>query len=252
MNGADGISGSSPGGSGGAADAAGKFLYLDPEMARVLQAFGVDLVLDVGANHGQFALELIRAGYAGRILSFEPLASAHAALLKASQDYPQWDVAERCAIGDRNGSGLLHVAGNSQSSSFLPILAAHTAAAPASSYIASETVALRTLDEMAAAAIAASARPFLKLDVQGFEARVLDGAAGLMGKFVGLQVELDLLPLYQGTVSMEEMMSRLRALGFSLFRIRPGFTDPNSDRMLQVDGIFFRVPEPWAGTQSDK
>lgn len=218
------------------------FLYLDPEMVGLLRSFGVDLVLDVGANCGQFALELIRAGYEGRILSFEPLAEAHADLLRVSRDYPQWRVAERYAIGDRNGEAILHVAGNSESSSLLSALSAQTAAAPGSRYVDSESVAMRTLDEVAAAAVADAARPFLKLDVQGFESRVLDGAKGLLGKLIGIQAELDLVPLYRGSVSLEEMLARLRGLGFALYRIRPGFTDRRSGRMLQCDGIFFREP----------
>lgn len=52
--------------------------------------------------------------------------------------------------------------------------------------------------------------------------------------------ELELVPLYEGSVFLEIMLTRLRNLNFSLCRIRPGFSDPRSGRMLQVDGIFFR------------
>jgi FkbM family methyltransferase len=216
------------------------YVYLDPATVRLLTFFEVDLVLDVGANQGQFARELIRAGYKGRIVSFEPLAAAHARLVEASRGEQRWTVAERCAIGDHAGIAILNVAGNSESSSLLPMLEAHEAAAPAARYVGSETVALRRLDEVAADEVAAAARPFLKLDVQGYEHFALQGAVGLLPRIVGIQAELNLAPLYEGAACLEEMLGRLRELGFAPYRLIPGFSEPRSGRMLQVDGVFFR------------
>jgi len=217
-----------------------EFRYLDPRMVDLLEAFGIDVVLDVGANRGQFALELIRAGYLGRIVSFEPLSSAHAVLVEASHRHPQWVVAERCAISDRSGTAVLNVAGNGESSSLLPMLAAHQAAAPAARYVGSETVLVRRLDEAAADDVAPAARPFLKLDVQGLEHRVLDGATDLLPRIAGVQAELNLAHLYEGDLLIDEMLPRLQRLGFAAHWLVPGFTDRRSGRMLQVDGIFFR------------
>ena len=216
------------------------FRYLDPDVVLLLDRFRVDLVIDVGAHRGQYASELMRAGYRGRILSFEPQCDAHAELLRAASAEPRWSVGERCAIGDRPGTAQLHVAGNSQSSSLLPMLPAHERAAPASRYVGAETVSLRRLDSAAADGCAQHERVFLKVDVQGFERQVLEGAAGLMPRIVGVQVELDLVPMYEGSAQLEETSAYLRTLGFALYRIRPGFTDPSSARMLQVDGTYFR------------
>lgn len=216
------------------------YRYLDPSIVDFLKAFRVDLVLDIGANRGQFARELIYAGYKDRIVSFEPQSTAYAGLLEASRHYPLWTAAPRCAIGDRSGVARLNLAGNSESSSLLPMMAIHRAAAPASRYIGTERVRVLRLDDAAESELKDSARPFLKIDVQGFESRVLDGAPHTLKLSVGLQVELDLVPLYEGSVPMENMVARLRALGFTLYRIMPGFSDRCSGRMLQVDGLFFR------------
>ena len=72
-------------------------------LAAMLAHHGVNLVLDVGANVGQFAASLRRSGYRGRMLSFEPLGDAHARLLVAARGDPHWEVAPRVAIGDRDG-----------------------------------------------------------------------------------------------------------------------------------------------------
>jgi hypothetical protein len=68
-----------------------------------LQRRGVTVVLDVGANIGQFARSIRKAGYRARIISFEPLSVAHAKLLVAAQRDPLWDVAPRCALGASHG-----------------------------------------------------------------------------------------------------------------------------------------------------
>lgn len=217
--------------------------YLDPALPELLRHFGIDLVFDVGANTGQYALELIEAGYEGRIVSFEPLSTAHPQLLAASQGHDGWTVEDRGALGAEAGTATLHVAGNLQSSSLLGMLDTHVDAAPASRYVDAETVTVRTLDEAGAPHAAAARAPFLKLDVQGFEDRVLAGATTLLPRIRGIQVEMSLVPLYEGEPAFEWWLARLRSLGFDLWRIWPGFSDPRTGRTLQVDGMFFR-PSP--------
>lgn len=87
----------------------------------MLRAYGVDLVLDVGANVGQFARSLIDVGWTGRIVSFEPMSEPYAALQRASARHPQWEIAERCCIGDHNGEIELHASEDSVASSVLPL-----------------------------------------------------------------------------------------------------------------------------------
>ncbi len=215
-------------------------LYMDPKLPEFLRLFDIDLVFDVGANVGQFAQELIAAGYAGRIVSFEPLTEAHAELERSSQDHGPWVAAERCALGAETGEAIINIAGNLQSSSLLPMLDGHVQAAPRSRYVGAEAVPVRTLDDTGAEHAASARAPFLKIDVQGFEDRVLQGATRLLPKIRGVQVEMSLVPLYDGEPGFEWLLSRLRALGFDLWWIRPGFIDDSTGRALQVDGVFFR------------
>ncbi|MGH6803505.1 MAG: FkbM family methyltransferase [Methyloceanibacter sp.] len=209
-------------------------------LSTMLASHGVDLVLDVGANTGQFALSLREAGYAGRLVSFEPLSTAHAQLLQTSRDDPQWEIAPRVAIGDHEGEIEIHIAGNSVSSSVLEMLDSHAGAAPGSAYVGRERAQLSTLDTLARDYLSLGTVPFLKIDTQGYEDRVLDGATELLAKAHGLQLELSLVPLYEGQQLFDVLSERLRALGFSIWAIWPGFFDPRSGRMLQVDTTFFR------------
>ena len=212
-------------------------------LARMLRHEEVTVVLDVGANTGQFAKGVRLGGYRDRIVSFEPLTSAHGRLLRAARRDRGWSVAPRMAIGDHDGSIEINIAGNSVSSSILGMLPAHFAADPDSAYVGREKVALRTLDSAAAEFIRGEDRIFLKVDVQGAENQVLAGASKLLPQIVGVQLELSLVPCYRDQLLFFAMTQRIERLGYSLWAIAPGARDERSGRQLQCDGIFVRHPE---------
>lgn len=211
------------------------------QLVRGLDRFGVDLVIDIGANVGQFVFGLRRAGYTGNIVSFEPLADAHQKLSKAANRDALWTVQPRCAVGDKNGEVEINIAANSVSSSILPIMASHANAAPGCSYVGKNRVPLVTLDSVSENVLGDSKTPFLKIDTQGFEWQVLDGAVQTMPKIRGILCELSLLPLYEGQRLWMEMIKRLEREGFALWAIQRGFTDPRDGRTLQLDVTFFRM-----------
>ena len=206
-----------------------------------LRTFDIDLVIDIGANNGQFAKELRAGGYSGRIVSFEPLTTAHRRLLQASKNDSAWQVHSRCALGDHLGEIELNISGNSVSSSILPMLTAHSNAAPASTYLGSETAPLTTVDNAVLPYFEGAKAPFLKIDTQGYEWYVLDGALATLPKVRGIQVELSLVPLYEGQRLWRECIERLEAAGFVLWALQPVFIDPANGRTLQWDGLFFRL-----------
>ncbi len=210
------------------------------QLDRLLKFCGVDLVLDVGANSGHYAKDLRAHGYVGRIVSFEPLAAAHAKLERAAKGDANWLVAPRMALGNEEGQIDLHVAGNSLSSSVLDMLPAHVNAAPASAYVAVETVPLNRLDKVADMFLKDVRRALLKIDTQGYEDRVLTGAHGILQSVVAIQCELSLIPLYAGQPLFDEMRSKIEAMGFELFAIFPGYVHEQTGRTLQIDGFFVR------------
>lgn len=206
-----------------------------------LREFGIDLVLDVGANKGQFASEIRQCGYTGRIVSFEPLSQAHSELLQASAGDPMWEAYPRCALGDHDGEVEINIAGNSESSSILPMLEAHRSAAPESAYQGKETVPIKTLDAVAGQYLKDARAAFLKIDTQGFEWQVLDGARKALPHIKGILVELSLVPLYEGQHLWSDVIERLETEGFTLWAFKPVFYDRATGRTLQVDGIFYRT-----------
>lgn len=214
-------------------------------VVQLLAHFGIDCVIDVGANSGGFASTIRSVGYPGRIVSLEPLSGPFELLAAQAAKDPDWE-ALRVAAGDEDGEITINIAGNAgASSSVLAMLDTHADAAPESRYVGTEEVPQRRLDGLLPEIGIDSAHPaFLKLDVQGYEAAVLDGAAELFGAgaIKGLQMELSLVPLYAGAITYTDGLDRAERLGMSLMGLLPGFSDPRSGRLLQVDAVFFAEP----------
>jgi FkbM family methyltransferase len=181
-------------------------------------------------------------GYDRRIVSFEPMKVAHDALIRTAAGDGLWEIAERIAIGAEQCSVPLNVAGNSVSSSVLPMLTSHTIVVPESRYTGTELVQVVPLDVIAPKYFQEGTVAFLKIDTQGYESQVLHGAVETLSRVVGVQLELSLVPLYGGQRLMVEMIEYMKSAGFELSGIAPTFTDPRTGRTLQVDAIFLRVP----------
>lgn len=204
-----------------------------------LRMHAVTAVLDVGANRGQFAQALRRAGFTGRIVSVEPLDEAYTALVLASAPDATWST-ERAAVSHEPGEITMNVSDNLVSSSVLPILERSVTAAPSTRYVRSETVPATTVDELVVRHALVPGETLLKIDVQGYELAVLGGAAATLDHFAAVRAELSLVPLYEGQALLPEMIDHLGSHGFELWDLDPGFVEPATRRLLQVDGVFFR------------
>jgi FkbM family methyltransferase len=211
------------------------------KLRAILKFLGTDLVLDVGANEGQYGTTLREIGFSGRMVSFEPLSSAHAVLTKLAEHDAAWHIHPRAAIGDGDGEIAINIAGNNVSSSVLPMLAQHANFAPESRYIGQERVPLVRLDEACSSYLLSAKSIYLKIDTQGFEAAVLRGATKLLRECRAVQLEMSLTPLYEGQELWDYFVRELTAQGFQLWSILPGIVEPSTGRTLQFDAIFLRV-----------
>jgi FkbM family methyltransferase len=213
----------------------------DHVFTEALSRYQVGLVLDVGANAGQFASGLRTAGYGGAIISFEPMSAEHANLVLLSKNDAKWCVAPRMAIGDSDGIVEINIAANSGSSSILPMLDLHRDAAPESIYAGKESANVRKLDTVAKQLIDPSEKNiFLKLDVQGYEWSVLDGAEKILERVAGILCECSFSPLYAGEARWTSLIEKIEEKGFEVWGVLPGFSDPRTGRLLQADFLFFR------------
>jgi FkbM family methyltransferase len=205
----------------------------------LMERHGVDCVVDVGANRGQYASALRRAGYRGPIFSFEPLRGAFASLARRAHRDPAWR-AFPLAAGAGEGHAEINVSANSYSSSLLPMAERHRQSDPSSCYVATEPVAVTTLDRAALPLFAPGARVLLKIDAQGYEAQVIEGAEALLDHVRIVECELSLAPLYDGAAPFSAMLELLARRGFTPAHFEPGFSERETGCCLQIDGFFIR------------
>jgi FkbM family methyltransferase len=191
---------------------ASEFLY-DLHLKRMLDRHRITTVLDIGANVGGFGLLLRRIGFAGRIVSFEPVQEPFEKLTALAQADGNWE-AHRIAFGDRTETRQIHVMAGSELSSFLP---------PAETSTAMQVrelrpVEVRMLDEWQGVAWE---RAFVKVDTQGHDPAVLRGGAGVLERVPLLQTEVSVRAIYQGMTRWTDALATIDALGFDITGLFP-------------------------------
>jgi FkbM family methyltransferase len=205
-----------------------------------LRAAEVEWLLDVGANTGQFALDVFSRGYTGKIISFELSATAHAALSQRAKGNPRWEVASRCAIGSAEGFIQIDAA-DSCSPSLQPMRDAHLAAAPELACDRAETTPVRTLKDFLRERFAGRLPEFaLKINARGCEKDVLQGLGDDIEKCVAVLVELPLAPVHEGAADLPAIFGHLQRLGFRCVGAAPGHRNPRTGDTIQVGGFFIR------------
>jgi FkbM family methyltransferase len=209
---------------------------------QLLHTFGIDTIIDVGANRGQFANEIFYYNYVGTIHSFEPIKEAYEELEANSKKKKGW-FTYNYALGSTNSEEIFNITNLDASSSFLKMKASHITAAKNIHITHSEKVTIKTLDSIWDEIFTKEpSNVFLKIDTQGFEKNVLLGALQNLSKITGIQIEMSLVELYEGEWLYEEIIQFLKNLGFLLFSVEPGFCNEGTGQLLQMDGIFYRPP----------
>lgn len=209
---------------------------LGPRRARLLAEWNVELVIDVGANRGQYAQELRRYGYRDRIVSFEPLLDPYTALQGRSAADPRWQV-RRLALSD--GDPDLELGATDNFGSALPVAPRLATLFPEAVPPTRERVPAARLDQVDLD-LPAAGRALLKLDVQGYELRVFAGSVGILDAVGIVETELSVVALYTGQALIGESLRVLDEAGFALVALEPILRDWRTGEHLQFDGLFVR------------
>jgi FkbM family methyltransferase len=221
------------------------FSSLEKRLPRLMADHGIDLVLDVGANVGQFAGFLRRSGYKGQIVSFEPVKTTYLALEVAAAADPLWNI-YRLALGSREGEAMINVMeGSTLSSLYQP--SDYGQACFADEVVSKqESVKLARLDSFltteelkAKAGAVAQRRIFLKIDTQGHDLEVFKGAEAILDSVVLLLMELSVRPIYRGTPDWLQGIQEVQSRGFVLYDLFPIIYDKEA-AIIEYDGLFLK------------
>lgn len=206
----------------------------------LFERLGIDLVLDVGANEGQFAGE-VRNIYPGEIISFEPVSSAYAKLAANSSRDPLWKT-KQLALGEDNATGSINVAKFGTFNSFLKTSSyCDQHFGPDAGGASTEAVSVRRLDDVLTELVPdiQQRRAFLKVDTQGYDLRVLRGLGDKLGCFSAVQCEVSMIPLYNGMPHWTETLSFLERAGFAPVGFAPVVVDNLA--VVESDCLLIRV-----------
>jgi FkbM family methyltransferase len=203
----------------------------------IIEDTQINLVLDVGANVGDYGRRIRQLGYSGRIVSFEPVAHAYAQLARSAAPDACWEP-WHVALGAEDGAGSMKVAADSRYSSLLPMADryVHDAVAP----VGSERVQVHRVDSLAGEIVQPGDRILLKLDVQGSELDVLKGAQATLEQVVAIEVELSTRTVYIGQALLHDVTAYLYERDFEVVSLEPISFDRGTGYLRQVDALLIR------------
>ncbi len=183
----------------------------EPGLIDFLKSRNIDIVVDVGANEGQFGKELRKMGYRGRIISFEPLAESFERLKAASDKDENWTIINS-AVGDTDGDITINRTRSTVYSSINEVSSYGLARDNGMSVISRDVVPIMRLDGMED--LQRAEQIFLKVDTQGYEKQVLTGASGLLPIVLGIQLELPVKHLYDGVWDFMKALEFVGQIGY--------------------------------------
>ena len=191
-------------------------------------------VIDVGANVGQFGIDIRRYGFQGQILSFEPVKETFEVLTETIEKYQPWK-AIRLGLGAAESEKIINVSGNAGlSSSLLEMGSVHLENFPDSVTVSNQKVTISTLDNQLEALGLDPRTIMLKLDVQGYEAEVLRGAEKSLAKIPLCYLEVSLVPLYKGETTFLPILNLLAEAGHDVIDVFRSLK-ANDGKLLQID-----------------
>lgn len=208
-------------------------------MRRILDTTGVTCIVDVGAHVGEF-VELARlgCGYRGRIVSFEPTAASFQQLQATWAADPQW-TGVQLALGRVSGTETIRTfTGSNMNSILQPSLVGRTVFPAEFAASGIEQVQVRRLDEVANDYFPTDDMVLLKIDTQGGDLSVIEGAVGILGQVVALIVELPVASIYDQMPTFCQLWDRIHELGFAASALFPIASAGLA--VLEFDGYFVR------------
>jgi len=221
-------------------------------LTQVFDRLGINCVLDIGAHFGEYGRFLRGIGFAGLIISVEPVEASWEKLSRYAETDRSW-IVHHLALGPDEGLGELNLTEGSDFASFLgPNDYARAEFPDSSRVVGHQQVAVRRLDRLFDECTSGLANPrvYLKLDTQGYDLEVLKGADGCLDRIVALQSEVSVKPIYQGQPSLTDALAQLHHLGFEVGGLYP-VTRDREGRVVEFDCVAIRPGHGLTGGASE-
>ena len=189
-------------------------------LINAINHYRIDLVLDVGANVGQFGKELRSGGYSGELHSFEPVSSTFKQLEETSKNDQNW-FCHHVALGATPGDREINIMKSSDLSSFSEPSEFGQKRYKKLRVEGTESVTVSTVSDFLRDHRLTKRRTLLKMDTQGHDLEVIQGAKEALGSIIAIQSEISISPLYSGMPSYLESLKSYEELGYSIAGLHP-------------------------------
>ena len=207
----------------------------------LIEHHNIDLVIDVGANMGQFGIELRKSGYQGLIISFEPVKTCYKYLTSIADN--NWLVQDY-ALGDENSLQSINISNKSVFSSILETNDfGKNKFSESISINDRQDIQVKRLDEVLPKIVdnLDKKKIFLKLDTQGYDLKVLKGSIGIMDFVYAMQSEISCKAIYKNTPPYFEALKEISAMGFNITGIFPLSYDDDTMELLEFDCVLTKA-----------
>ena len=196
----------------------------------------IDTVIDVGANIGQFGESLRANGFRGRIVSFEPTKSAFQTLSKRAAEDGNWE-AHHCGLGAAPGTAVLNASKLSVFNSLLELSGVAGLHDNRMEVDHTEEIPIFTLDHFAGSLPRGVI--LLKIDTQGYERQVIEGAHQTISRTAGILMELPAIHTYKGEWQFHEALEYMSDAGFVPAQIQAvGYHGRDNVSAVDFDCLF--------------
>ena len=195
----------------------------------------IKTIIDVGANEGQFINSINRILPGKKIFAFEPIKVCYDKLVSNTKHLNV--TAFNCGLSDHSGKSEINISENFVSSSILPIENLTTSLYPESHYVNKQTIELKRLDDVLAGVDIAT-NILLKIDVQGYEQKVIAGSVNILKNIAVLIIEFSYQPLYADQWLFDDTYKYFTSIGFKFVGIADQVNSKTSGVPIYGDAIF--------------
>lgn len=198
---------------------------------------GIKVILDIGANNGEFAEFLSTYFNARRTIAIEPLPGCATLIRQRNKAIKNLTVFE-CAVSDHEGRAVFFENAYAPASSLLPVSKIHSDEFPQTAGHQKEMmVAVRRLDDLIDLG-SLEKEILIKIDVQGLEDKVMRGGEKTFRSAKFVMIEMSLVPMYDGQPLFEEAHELLVNLGFRFSGIKNQVASPKTGQPLFMHCLY--------------
>jgi FkbM family methyltransferase len=206
-----------------------------PENNLWLQNRGIKTVLDIGANTGQFANRVNEILPSVKIISFEPIKKCFDELLINTKSINV--TAFNIALGQENTQQEINISAHSPSSSLLKMADLHTEVFTGTNFVEKETITVKKLDDLFNE-LNVDGKFMVKIDVQGFEDRVIKGGIESLKKADSILIETSFEELYEDQLLFDGIYQLLTGIGFIFKGNVTQAINKKDGRILYAESLF--------------